>query len=98
MIDKNTMEQLDLGMSNEDHSIDPGLEEALRDKPSKVLGTYIGWNFYGYVWHDADTNQFVCQVWTYNSTSKFRPKEEVTADSLEEIMELVSEEYGYGTE
>ena len=79
-------EQLELGMSNCDHSIDDGLAEALR--VDNVYAQYSGWDFCGYVWAEGD--HFICQVWRHHS-----PLEEITEDTLQEIMETVSDKYGY---
>ena len=87
MTDKDTMTAIGLGMSNLGPTIDEGLAEALKKAPRKVLAQYAGWDFCGYVWFDS--SQFVCQVWTYGSR-----KEEIAADSLEDIMTSVSEKYG----
>ena len=88
MKDLETMEyEAELSMSNCDHSIDEGLPEKLMQNECKLYSQYAGWNFCGYVWFED--KQFTCQVWQYNS-----PREEITADTLEEIMNLVSEEWG----
>jgi len=76
---------IELGMSNCDHSIDEGLEEALEEGG---LCQYSGWNFCGYVWFED--GQYTCQVWCHKS-----PMEEISADTLEELMENVSSEYGH---
>ena len=87
MTDKDTMTEIDLGMSNLDQTIDEGLAEALKKAPNEVLAQYAGWNFCGYVWFDG--SQFVCQVWVHKS-----PQVEIKADTLENIMTSVSEKYG----
>lgn len=77
--------ELDDGMYNMDHSIDDGVDEALR-----AGGTYCqhaAWNFCGYVWF-AD-GQFHEEVWRYNS-----PQTIVSADSLAKLMEAVNAEWG----
>ena len=84
-----TMEkEIELEMSNFDHTIDNGLAELLKENEGKVYAQYAGWNFCGYVWFEND--KFVCQVWCYKS-----PQEEIIADTLEEIMDMVSEKWGY---
>jgi len=82
-IDTSTI--IELGMSNCDHSIDEGLEEALQEGS---LCQYSGWNFCGYVWFED--GRYICQVWCHKS-----PREEILADTLKELMEDVSSEYGY---
>ncbi len=74
-------------MTNFDHTIDDGLAEALMDDPT-AFANYCGWNFCAYVW--ANGANFVCEIWSYGS-----PEEIIQAGSLEEIMEAVSESYGY---
>jgi len=81
-------EELILGMSNFDHSIDDGLEEALRANPN-VAAHYSGWNFSAYVWVIPDEDQFTCQVWQYH-----QPVKELKAATLQEIMDRVSDEFG----
>ncbi len=78
---------LSLGMSNFDHSIDNGLSEALRADPA-AMAQYSGYNFCAYVCSLG--SQFQCEVWLRNS-----PIETILADSLEAIMEKVSDKYGY---
>lgn len=81
------MEQSELGMSNFDHSVDDGLAEALCAN-TNVFAQYSGWNFCGYVrYRDG---MFECEVWQYGS-----PQEIIRADSLEDIMEQVPDEYGH---
>jgi len=81
------LELLDIGLSNFDHSIDEGLEEALKAKLAKVYAQHSAWNFCGYVWFENNT--FHEQIWRYNS-----PVAEMEADSLEALMEAVNSEYG----
>ena len=75
-----------LGMSNFDHQVDEGLAQALTETP--IFASYSGWNFHGYVWFED--RQFHCEVWTYNAY-----RGTVSAATLEEIMEAVSDHYGY---
>ena len=82
------LSMFDKSMSNFDHSIDEGFEDALKEKPNVLCGQHSGWNFCGYVWFDG-TN-FVEQVWQYHT-----PVEEVAAPSLKELMENVNEKYGW---
>lgn len=78
-------EHVGTGMTNFDHSIEPGFEEALREGK---YGNYAGWDFHGTVWFDG--KQFCCEVWRYGS-----PMEVLRADTLPELMVEVSEKYGY---
>lgn len=85
--DFSQMEQLGMSMSNADHTIDDGLEEALREN-TNAYAAYYGWNFCGYVYFDG--KQFACEVWTHNS-----PRETISADTLPKLMQEVCNEYGY---
>ncbi len=78
--------EIDLGMSNLDHSIDEGLAEALKADP-QAIAHYAAWNFSGYVWYE--NGSFSCEVWRYNA-----PIALVMAFDLETLMETVSDEYG----
>jgi len=77
--------EIDLGMSNFDHEIDKGFEDAI--KAESCFGRYAGWNFNGRVWWD---DCFHCEVWTYCIQ-----RETIHADTLNELMEKVSDEYGW---
>jgi hypothetical protein len=72
-------------MSNFDHTIDPGFEEALRR--GDCWGRHAGWNFNGQVWF-AD-GMFYEEVWVYRV-----PQEVISAPTLEELMDAVNDEYG----
>lgn len=76
------------GMSNFDHVIVDGFEEALKKRPNEVFGRHAGWNFNGMVWWDGENfNQLVwhCHI----------PLEVFTAPTLEELMEAVNKEWGW---
>ena len=88
MTDTEAMLELRLGMCNLDYSIDKGFEEALRADPNKVFGRHAGWHFNGEVWFDGQ--QFVEEVWVFGASQKI-----VKADSLAELMKVVSDEFGY---
>ena len=72
-------------MSNFDHEINKDIEVRLKNE--KVYSGYPGWNFHGEVWYEQ--NQFHCEVWVYGSI-----KEVISEDTLEELMESVSDKYG----
>lgn len=72
-------------MTNCDHSIDE--EVASKLKKGKYWSKYSGWNFCGYVWWDKSI--WSCEIWVYHSHVKT-----VSADTLQEIMGLVSVEFG----
>lgn len=83
------MEDIGTGMTNFDHSIDPGFEEMLKSKP--CFGRYAGWDFNGKVAFDWKSGKFVCEVWVYGV-----PQEIIKCQTLEEIMSEVSDKYGEG--
>lgn len=73
-------------MTNFDHSIEEWADERLR--AGDVYGDYPGRDFFGKVWFDGES--FQCQVWQYGS-----PVETIAASSLEDLMDSVSEVYGW---
>jgi hypothetical protein len=75
------------GMSNFDHTVDDGVEDRLRTE--RVWCRYAGWNFNGRVWLNAE-GSFSCQVWVYGS-----PVATVQADTLDDLMREVSDEWGW---
>lgn len=72
-------------MSNFDHTIDEGVEEALRS--GKHYCQHAAWNFCGYVWHDG--TEFVEEVWVYGA-----PVAEHRNTDLRELMRAVNAEHG----
>jgi hypothetical protein len=90
LVDINTydMDELDLGMTNFDGTIDDGFAEALKESPGGVFGSHSGWDFYGEVFFFD--GKFHEEVWVHNSA-----REIITADSLEELMVEVSSKYGW---
>lgn len=77
---------LGLGMSNFDHTVDEGFEDAL--KAGKVFGRHSGWHFNGEVWWDG--TEFRERVWVHRMAMKT-----VAAASLKELMVLVNDEFGW---
>ena len=77
--------ELDIGMSNFDHSIDEGLDAALRKE--KNYAHHGAWDFSVYVWFED--GRFHEDIWRYRSHIYT-----LTADSLVELLELVIERYG----
>lgn len=73
-------------MSNYDHEINRERAEALKAQPGDIA-PYPGWNFFGKVYFESD--RYHCAVWVYGSQMAT-----VSADSLEEIMETVCDEWG----
>jgi len=82
------MEDIDLGMTNFDGTIDEGFAEALQASPGKVKGRHAAWDFNGQVFFYND--QFHEEVWIYGS-----PILIVSADTLPELMREVCETCGY---
>lgn len=82
------MEEINLSMSNFDREVDSGFAEALEEKPGKVFGRHHGWGFNGRVFFED--GKFHEEVWIYGV-----PKEIITAGTLEELMEEVSNKYGW---
>ena len=80
-------EEIELGMSNFDHTTDPGFEDALRAAPGKVWGRHSAWNFNGTVWFDGKL--FYEQVWRHHSHVTT-----MCAETLEQLMSDVNDEYG----
>ena len=72
-------------MSNCDYTIENDVADKL--KTGKFYSQYAGWNFCGYVYWNKD--KWYCEIWTYHSHVKT-----VHRNTLDEIMDKVSEEYG----
>lgn len=77
--------EIGLGMSNFDHKIDDGLDQALR--AGGVWGRHAAWEFNGRVWFA--NGRFHEQVWRHRS-----PVATVTADTLPELMTEVNARWG----
>jgi hypothetical protein len=78
--------EISLGMSNLDQSIDEGFEEQLRSR--RVWGRHAAWNFNGHVWFE--NGEFHEEVWRYG-----QPVASFSEPTLAELMETVSDEYGW---
>lgn len=85
-IPENFSEYHETIMSNCDNIINDNVANAIKGK--NLCSQYAGWNFCGYVWYQ--NSQWYCEVWVYKSWV-----ETFNADTLEEIMTDVSDEYGY---
>jgi len=72
-------------MTNFDHSIEKDAETRLKNE--NIYGDYPAWNFHGKVWFEQD--EFHCEVWQYGNI-----KEIISANTLEELMNQVSNQYG----
>lgn len=75
-------------MSNFDHEIDEAVEKAIKGK--SYFADYPGWNFHSTVWWDKEVKKWCCEVMRYHIHV-----ETVEADTLQEIMNVVSNKYGY---
>jgi hypothetical protein len=76
----------DKGMSNFDHSIDPGMDEDLR---AGMRGEHTAWNFHGQVWYDPAEGAFKEEVSVHKAVRGV-----LSAPTLEELMDEVNAEYG----
>ena len=73
-------------MSNALDGVPESSEANLRGK--KAWGSYPGWEFHGLVWWRY--GQFHCQVSRYKT-----PRGTISADTLPELKQAVSEEFGF---
>jgi len=73
-------------MSNFDRDIDESVAKYIKNKP--LYAQYSGWNFCGWVWWQ--NKKWCCEIWVYGGWC-----ETFVANTLSEIMENVSQEYGY---
>lgn len=80
-------DEIDLSMTNLDHSVDDGMAEALTGRP--VFGRHAGWEFNGLVWWAA--GRFHEAVYRFH---EFRAV--YAADTLEDLMRVVNDEWGWG--
>ena len=87
-IPKSYKECPDSVMSNCDHEIEG--DEAKILKEEKKWSAYPGWNFWGGVWWNRRRKKWSCVVLCYHDHVNT-----IHADTLEEIMQEVSDEYGY---
>jgi len=73
-------------MTNLDHSVDAGVAGRLRD--GGHWSCHDGWNFNGIVW-------FADGRW-YERVSRYRrPQGTYSAETLEELMKVVNDEFGW---
>ncbi len=75
-------------MSNCFHEIDETVAKLLKKK--ELFAQYSGWGFCGKVWWNRELKNWCCEIWRYRSH-----QETVKADSLKELMETVSNDYGW---
>ena len=87
-IPKSYVEYPDSIMSNCDHEIENEVVDIL--KREKRWASYPGWNFWGGVWWNRKRKKWACMVKCYREHVNT-----IYADSPEELMKEVSDEYGY---
>lgn len=73
-------------MSNYDHEIEEGAEEKLRS--GKFYGDYVAWDFHARVWFDGKNFKAMVKRYRVHVGT-------VTSPTLNAIMELASNEWGY---
>jgi len=76
------------GMTNLDGSVDPELEEHLKGGGT---GSHFAWDHFGTLRWDAERKVFAEQVQVHGATVAVRE-----APTLEELMRVVNEEFGWG--
>ena len=72
-------------MTNFDHTIEKDVANKI--KGQKLYAQYSGWNFCGDVWWAG--KDWACEIWQYGSYINT-----LKADTLDELMEEVSNYYG----
>lgn len=73
-------------MSNSDHEVDAEIQGRMVNE--KIIAPYPGWNFHAVCWFDGE--RFHAAISRYgNHVDTF------SAEAPEQLMELVSETYGY---
>ena len=82
----NNFEEIELGMSNFDHEIDSGFEDAITGK--YTFGRHAGLNFNGKVYHLG--NQFYKDIWCHHLY-----QETLSASSLKQLMKKVNDKCGW---
>ena len=87
MMELTTPDGCPFGMSNFDHGIDDGFEEALRAEPGKVFGRHSAWDFNGHVWFDGES--FCSEIWVYRAIVGVR-----SAATLKALMDVCNAEFG----
>ena len=73
-------------MSNFNEEIEDNAEGQL--KAGGVYGEYPGWSFYAFVWWDSKFKAMIKQYKVHVNT--------ISADSLQEIMDIARQYYGSG--
>ena len=76
-------------MSNLNHSINPKMEQWLRDHPGEEC-QHSAWNFCGFVSYDAETQLFEERVMVHGVQQEVE-----TCDTLKGLMKQVNDIYGW---
>lgn len=84
---RDPLPEVDSGMSNFDHEVQDGTSEAIAD--GQHMTSYPGYDFHAYVYLGAE-GVYVADVHRYRVHEEF-----VTAATLEDLMEEVSDRWGY---
>jgi hypothetical protein len=79
---------LGIGMTNLDGSVDDGLEEHLK---AGGTGSHYAWDHFGTLHWDAGREMFAEEVKVHHVSQGLR-----YAATLEELMRVVNEEFGWG--
>lgn len=73
-------------MSNYDHQVNKEVESLIKN--NKILVDYPGWNFHAQCWFDNEKFHAAIKVYQVE-------QEILSADTPEELMEIVSLKYGW---
>ena len=77
------------GMTNFDHSIDPDMDQWLRDHPGEEC-QHSAWNFCGSVSYNEETQLFEERVMVHGVQQATK-----TCDTLKGLMQQVNDIYGW---
>lgn len=76
--------------SNFDHVLDTEVVRQLEAAPGELYAQHAAWNFCGYIWQRPD-GMWIERVWRYNA-----PVSDVIGDTIEDVIEVVLDNYGRG--
>lgn len=74
--------------SNFDHVLNQDVAEKLKQDPT-LWSQHPGWNFCGWIRWDAETQEWVEEVWRFKVLVGTH-----TGEDLEEVIKQVNDEYG----
>ena len=91
--------EIPLAMSNFNHTVDPGLESALR-ADGTVHGTHAAWDHFGFVWYEPpasvdESGYFHELVRQYMVTVALVSVPDVGEDPLMDLMQKVNDQFGW---